>query len=352
MQSRFAKQLKIKMVVALLPSNDFAYSSENALACIFSLEGMSVSQREKSLFRDSDPLGFILFKRNIENPAQVKALTDELRDLVGRNCPVLIDQEGGRVARLRPPHWRDYKPMKYFGDLYKDSPERALEELRFEILRMSEELLSIGVNVDCAPVLDLIFEGAHDIIGDRSFSSDPDVVSRLGLSVCRNFLRAGITPIIKHIPGHGRAHADSHLELPVVNAFYQDLKKTDFESFRSLSSSDVGRKIWAMTAHVVFTDIDPDRPVSVSRDSISKVIRQDIGFQGVLIADDLDMKALDRFGTPSQKAIASLEAGCDLALYCAGQFEVMEELAENLPNISHETRLRLQDAVIEGTVAA
>lgn len=336
----------------MLQNNDFSLASENALACIFSLAGTALSKQEKDLFSKANPLGFILFKRNIDNPAQVKALVSELKELVGRDCPILIDQEGGRVARLRPPHWRDYKPMQYFGDLYAQNPEKALEDLRFETLRLSEELLDLGINVDCAPVLDLIFEGAHDIIGDRSFSTDPDVVARLGLSVCRHFLRAGITPIIKHIPGHGRARADSHLELPVVKASYAELSKTDFETFRQISASDVGHHVWAMTAHVVFTDIDAARPVSISPKAIAQVIREDIGFNGILIGDDLDMKALDAFGNASQKANASLDAGCDLALYCTGEYEIMAELAQNLPKISENTRKRLQNAAKKGSVAA
>lgn len=336
----------------MLRNNDFAKGAENALACIFSLSGTTLSAQEKSLFREANPLGFILFKRNIDNPAQVKALVAELKEIVGRDCPILIDQEGGHVARLRPPHWREYKPMQHFGDLFAQDQEGALEALRFETLRLAEELLELGVNVDCAPVLDLIIDGAHDIIGDRSFSQNPDVVARLGLSVCRHFLRAGVTPIIKHIPGHGRARADSHLELPVVTSAHAELSKTDFSPFRQIAASDVGAHVWAMTAHVVFADIDAEHPVSVSPDAIAKIIRGEIGFDGVLIGDDLDMKALDRYGSASQKAQLSLDAGCDLALYCSGAFEIMEELAQNVPKLGQNALKRLQNAAKTGNLAA
>lgn len=335
-----------------MPSKDFSHGASNALASIFALSGTTLSARERDLFRASDPFGFILFKRNCDNPAQLKALVQDLKECVGRDCPVLIDQEGGRVQRLRPPHWREYAPMKYYGDLYEQNPEKALEELRFEILRMAEELAEAGINVDCAPVLDLAFAGAHDIIGDRAFSGDTEIVARLGLSVCRHLLASGITPIIKHIPGHGRARADSHLELPHVNASLDHLEALDFEPFRHISSSDVGQSIWAMTAHIIYPAIDSKHPVSVSPDAISRTIRTDIGFDGVLIGDDLDMKALDSYGSASDKALASLRAGCDLALYCAGEFEVMDALAQDLPKLSAPTMARLQKAAQNGKVAA
>lgn len=335
-----------------MSSKDFSVQAQGTLPCIFSLSGFDVTEREASLFREANPLGFILFKRNCDHPPQLKALVRRLKDIVGRDCPVLIDQEGGRVQRLRPPHWREYNPMKYFGDLYAVNPEKALEELRFETLRLAEELAEAGINVDCAPVLDLSFEGAHDVIGDRAFSGDPEIVARLGLSVCRHLLAAGVTPIIKHIPGHGRARADSHLELPHVNAPIDHLAALDFEPFRHISHSDVGQSIWAMTAHIMYPAIDSNHPVSVSSSAVSDIIRGKIGFQGILIADDLDMKALDSYGGASQKAKASLDAGCDLALYCAGVFEVMEELAGGLPTISSKTIERLQRAARSGKVAA
>ena len=327
----------------MLNNNDFARGCESALACIFSLSGIKLTEQEISLFRNANPFGFILFKRNCENPNQLKSLISKLKEIVGRDCPVLIDQEGGRVQRLRPPHWRCFKPMKYFGDLYVSDPDRALEELRFEILRLADELIEAGVNVNCAPVLDLMFDGAHDIIGDRAFSYDPAIVSRLGYSVCNNLLKAGVVPIIKHIPGHGRAYSDSHLELPIIDASYDDLSALDFTPFREISRSDIGRRVWAMTAHITFNALDTEHLVSVSQKVIKETIRGCIGFDGILIGDDLDMKALDAYGSISDKAIESLRAGCDLALYCGGELDKMESLASNLPKISKKTLERLSN---------
>ncbi len=333
-------------------NRDYGHEAEQALACIFSVSGEQLGDSEIALFKAANPLGFILFKRNCDNPQQVKALVDHLKELVGRDCPVLIDQEGGRVQRLKPPHWREHKPMRFFGDAYKDDPESALETLRFETLRLAEELVDVGVNVNCAPVLDLCFEGAHDIIGDRAFSDDPEVVARLGLSVCRHFLSVGITPIIKHIPGHGRACADSHLELPYVDAAHEDLSCLDFAPFREIAKSDVGQAVWAMTAHITYQALGANRPVSLSASAIQKIIREEIGFDGILICDDLDMKALDEYGSVSEKANEAINAGCDLGLYCAGEFEKMEELAENLPKLSEKTLKRLKNAAIFQNMAA
>ncbi|MGH1379246.1 MAG: beta-N-acetylhexosaminidase [Alphaproteobacteria bacterium] len=332
-------------------AHGYAIGAKDTISCIFSLSGTELTDREASLFKESNPFGFILFKRNCESPSQLKSLIDSIKSTVGRDCPILIDQEGGRVQRLRSPYWREYKPMKNFGDLYNNDPEKALEDLRFETLRLADELVDIGVNVNCAPVLDLIFDGAHDIIGDRSFSSNPDVVGRLGLSVCRHFLSAGITPIIKHIPGHGRATGDSHLELPYVGASYDDLSSLDFSPFREVSQSEIGRSVWAMTAHIVYEHIDSKHPVSVSDRAIADVIRKDIGFDGILIGDDLDMKALDSYGDAPTKALKSLDAGCDLALYCAGEFDDMNLLSEHLPKISDDTVTRLNNAHVTSDVA-
>lgn len=329
---------------ALSLNRDFGRGAQDALSCIFSVSGKDLSEAEIALFRSSNPFGFILFQRNCENPEQVKKLVNSLKDLVGRDCPILIDQEGGRVQRFKPPHWREYKPMKFFGDVYNSDQQEALEALRFETLRLAEELVEAGVNVNCSPVLDLFFEGAHDIISDRAFSEDPNIVARLGLSVCRHFLNAGITPIIKHIPGHGRAHADSHLELPRVNTVLEDLSVTDFAPFRDIAASDVGGAVWAMTAHIVYEKIDDELPISLSSVAIDNVIRKDIGFDGLLICDDLDMKALDKYGSVSDKANKALDAGCDLALYCAGEVDKMTELALNLPNLSGKTLKRLKKA--------
>lgn len=335
-----------------LSKNNFARGAERALATTFAPAGPVLSEAEQKLFRQADPLGFILFARNCESPAQLYRLVQELKECVGRDCPVLIDQEGGRVQRLRPPHWRDHPPFRHFGELFESDEGGALEDLRFETLRIAESLTEVGINVNCTPVLDLTIEGAHDIIGDRSFSSLPEIVGRLGLCVCRHHLKAGVTPVIKHIPGHGRAGADSHLELPCVGEDPEILRKTDFLPFKTVSGSEVGPLVWGMTAHVVYTGLDPYLPATLSEKIISGVIRKEIGFEGFLVGDDLDMKALDPFGSLWERANASLQAGCDIALYCKGELPVMEKLAENLPKISENALKRLQKAAESGNMAA
>ena len=335
-----------------MSKNDFSKGAESALAVTFSPSGYVLTDLERSLFREANPFGFILFARNCDTPEQLRSLCLDLKELVGRDCPILIDQEGGRVQRLRPPHWRNFQNFQSFGEVFKENTSRGLEELRFETLRLSEGLLEAGINVNCSPVLDLFFEDAHDIIGDRAFSDDPQIVARLGLSVCRHFLSAGITPVIKHIPGHGRAKADSHLELPVVDVPRAELEQSDFIPFRDLSLSDVGKAVWGMTAHIVYSDLDPDLPATLSESVVTDVIRGEIGFEGFLVGDDLDMKALEPYGNLSERAEKTLKAGCDLALYCAGEFEKMEELAKNTPKMSAKALKRLQLAAENGKVAA
>ncbi len=325
---------------------------QDALAVIFSVEGLTLSAEEKALFARANPFGFILFARNCDCPVQVRALSDELRAVVGRDCPILIDQEGGRVQRLKPPHWRKYPPFAHYGAMEAVSEAEALEAIRFETLRMAEELRAGGVNVNCTPVLDVLTPDTHEIIGDRAFSEDADVVSRLGLSVCRNFLAAGITPIIKHIPGHGRALADSHLELPHVDAALGDLIATDFKPFAEIARSDVGHAVWAMSAHIIYDALDTEFVATVSPVIIRDIIRGRIGFDGVLIGDDLDMKALDCYGDVARRAELCLQAGCDLALYCAGEMDSMQKLAESVPKISAETLIRLQRAAEFPRIAA
>lgn len=322
----------------------FAAGAENALAAIFSLSGYRLTAAEKSFFRESNPFGFILFARNIENPKQIKELTAGLQDLLGRRCPVLIDQEGGRVQRLKPPLWRQYPAMREFGEGAQTDIESALENLRFAVLQLAEEIAAEGFNVNCAPVLDVLTQKTHEVIGDRAFSSDPDIVARLGLSVCRSLLAAGITPVIKHIPGHGRAAADSHLELPVVDESRKELKETDFRPFADLARSDVSPAVWGMTAHVVFSDIDAALPITISEDGIRKIIRKSIGFDGFLISDGVEMKALDKYGDIGQRCRLALEAGCDAALYCDGKLEDMVSIADSAHKLSPEALKRLQNA--------
>ncbi len=332
----------------MMKTNDFAAGAKNTVPGIFSVSGGTLTASEKSFFRDVNPLGFILFSRadlpNIQNPDQVKKLIAELRETVGRDCPILIDQEGGRVQRMKPPHWRAYPPMRTFGEIAETDMDKALEDLRFTILQMGEELHAHGFNVDCAPVLDIITEDTHDIIGDRAFSADPDIVARLGLSVCRNLLAAGVTPVIKHIPGHGRGKADSHLELPKVSTKRAELERLDFAPFKQLAASDVAPAIWGMTAHILYTDLDPDLPASLSPTIIKDVMRGHIGFDGILIADDSDMKALAAYGDSARCCQLAIEAGCDLVFSCFGVLKDMEKIAKSVPKLSKQALKRLQKA--------
>jgi beta-N-acetylhexosaminidase len=327
-----------------LSNKGFAAGTENALPAIFSLSGTSLTPSEKSFFKECNPLGFILFARNCENPAQVKALNEDLKEALGRNCPILIDQEGGRVQRLKPPLWRAYPPMRAFGEIAETNMDKALEDLRFTILQMGEELHDNGFNVDCAPVLDILTEDTHDVIGDRGFSADPEIVARLGLSVCRNLLAADITPIIKHIPGHGRGKADSHLELPTVATPRAELEALDFKPFKMLAASDVAPAVWGMTAHILYTDLDKGLPASLSPKIINEVIREHIGFEGLLIADDPDMKALAAYGDSAQCCRKALEAGCDLVFSCFGVLKDMENIAKSVPKLTERARKCLQKA--------
>ncbi|MCD8571115.1 MAG: beta-N-acetylhexosaminidase [Alphaproteobacteria bacterium] len=313
------------------------------------MSGPVLTAEETALFAAAKPLGFILFDkdgaRNIQNPQQLRALIKSLKDCVGWNCPILIDQEGGRVQRMKAPHWRAYPPGKVFGDqAAEETLEAALESLRFNTLQMADDLVEVGINVTCSPVLDLVFPGAHDIIGDRAFGADPALAGRLGLSLCRHYLAAGVTPVIKHIPGHGRAEADSHLALPRVKASHADLAAADFMPFKMLSESDVGSKVWGMTAHVVYEDLDADHPATTSQKVMQDIIRGEIGFAGFLLGDDLDMKALDIYGDLAARADACLTAGCDALLYCSGRFADMELLSKSVSNLTDTARKRLQNA--------
>ncbi|MCB1652163.1 MAG: beta-N-acetylhexosaminidase [Alphaproteobacteria bacterium] len=335
----------------MLPNN-FYEGAAQASAAIYGLKGGVLSEDERCFFQEVNPLGFILFARNCEDPVQVKVLTDDLRSLLGRNCPILIDQEGGRVQRLKSPQWRDYPPARQFGERYEaGETDAALEDLRYCILQLAEELIGVGVNVDCAPVLDVLCEATHDVIGDRAFSADPEIVGRLGLSVCRNLLVAGVTPVIKHIPGHGRGRCDSHKELPCVSCDIGDLEK-DFDPFRFVSKSVVGSCVWAMTAHIVYDAVDAEHPASCSAKVIGDVIRGSIGFEGFLISDDLDMQALERYGDVGARANACLLAGCDAVLHCSGDLALMEKIAKVVPNLDMKALKRLQNGAEAANIAA
>jgi beta-N-acetylhexosaminidase len=310
-----------------------------AAPVILGCAGPALDDWERGFFRDADPAGFILFARNCETPDQVRALTAALRDTVGRaDAPVLIDQEGGRVARLRPPHWREAPPARRFGELLSRSEAAAVAATRLNATLIALELSDLGVTVDCAPMLDVPAAGSHDIVGDRAFSADPAAVALLGRAMADGLIDGGVLPVVKHVPGHGRARADSHVGLPVVDAGRDALEAVDFAPFRALADLPC-----AMTAHVLYTALDPDRPATTSPDIIAEVIRGWIGFDGLLVSDDLSMNALD--GSLRDRAVAALAAGCDIALHCNGDRAEMAAVVEGAGAPSEASRARLTRAV-------
>jgi beta-N-acetylhexosaminidase len=307
-------------------------------AVVFGCAGTTLSAEEQRFFREADPFGFILFARNCSNPEQLKRLVTELRDSVQRrDAPVLIDQEGGRVARLQAPHWRHPPPQGIFAELAEHSLDNAKRAAYLNARLIGRELAAVGITVDCLPVLDLPQPGAHQIIGDRALGKDPETIAALGLAICEGLLAEGVLPVIKHLPGHGRAGVDSHKALPVVDASLETLRDTDFAPFRLLAAQP-----WAMTAHVVYSAIDRDHPATVSPEVISTVIRGEIGFKGLLLSDDLGMEAL--VGDFDQLTSASLSAGCDLALHCSGILEEMELVAKGTPPMTQDAEGRGQYA--------
>lgn len=296
------------------------------LAAIFGLKGLTLNDAERAFFRRVRPVGYILFARNVEDPAQVLALVNDLRSLNPDLDPlVLIDQEGGRVQRLKPPYWRPAPPGAEFAALYAKDPDAAARHLRTNFQLIGEELRAVGIDVDCAPVMDVPVPGAHDVIGDRAYGTDPATVYELARQVCEGLIDAGVVPVIKHIPGHGRATSDSHLELPRVGADLATLRATDFAPFRAFCAASDQPVAFGMTAHVVYEAIDPDQPATTSRRMIEDVIRGEIGFRGLLMSDDLGMKALS--GPYDERAAKSLAAGCDVVLHCDGNMDDMEAVA-------------------------
>jgi beta-N-acetylhexosaminidase len=287
-------------------------------ACILGCAGPTLSREETAFFREVRPWGFILFARNVESPDQVRRLTEALRETVGRaEAPILIDQEGGRVQRLKAPHWRTYPPGRAYGQLAGNDPILKREITRLGARLIAHDLVSLGINVDCVPVLDVPDPSGHEIIGDRAYAQTPDEVAALGRAAAEGLIAGGVLPVIKHIPGHGRAMADSHFELPVVEASYDELDGRDFPPFRALSDMPM-----AMTAHVIYAAVDAKRPATTSRKVMRKVIRGAIGFEGLVMSDDLSMKALS--GDFTDRARDSLAAGCDVVLHCNGDMGEMK----------------------------
>jgi beta-N-acetylhexosaminidase len=291
---------------------------------IYGCAGTVLADAERAFFGETQPWGFILFGRNIESPDQVRRLVASLRETVNdAGAPVLIDQEGGRVARLKPPHWRATAPAARLGALHAQNAEAAHEAAYLNARLIAHELYDLGINVDCVPVLDVPIEGANDVIGDRALSRDPAVVVDLGRCVIEGMIDGGVLPVMKHIPGHGRALADSHLALPSVDTPREELSMSDFVTFRGLADCPM-----AMSAHVVYEDIDPRRPATTSPLVIRDVIRKEIGFEGLLMSDDLSMKALQ--GSLGKRAKSAQFAGCDIVLHCNGAMEEMREVAADV----------------------
>lgn len=305
-------------------------------AAIFGLAGTALSADEAAFFAEVDPLGFILFTRNCQDPDQVRALVAELRACVGRaDAPILIDQEGGRVARLKPPHWPIFPAAGAIAKLYEEDPKAALEAAMLHAFLIACVLRDLGITVNCAPVLDIPQAGSDPIIGDRAFGTTPRMVSTLGRAACDGYLRGGVVPVIKHIPGHGRALVDSHMALPVVDAPLGELRRVDFRPFLDLADMP-----WAMTAHVVYKDIDPDRPATTSSRILGQVVRGEFGFRGVVLSDDLSMNALG--GDYADRARRALTAGCDVVLHCNADRIEMEAVAEGSREMTETSYFRVQ----------
>jgi beta-N-acetylhexosaminidase len=307
-------------------------------AVIFGIAGASLQPAERRFFAEADPLGFILFARNCVEPEQITALVAELRQCVGRaGAFVLIDQEGGRVQRLKPPRWRAAPPADAFGRLCERDEAAAVEAAWLNARLLAAELEPLGIDVDCAPVLDIRRPEGHAIIGDRAFGALPETVALLGRATCAGLLAGGVLPVIKHLPGHGRATLDSHEALPVVDAPADELRRIDLAPFAALADMPL-----AMTAHVVYAAFDPAAPATTSSRVIAQTIRGVIGFDGLLMSDDLCMRALS--GVPADRARAALAAGCDVVLHCNGDLAEMRAVAEACPTLSGDARRRSERA--------
>jgi beta-N-acetylhexosaminidase len=310
----------------------------SASAAIYGCQGTALLEEERRFFGEVKPFGFILFARNCADPEQIRSLCAALRETIeDASAPILIDQEGGRVARLKPPNWRARPPVGHFGIMHKTDPTAAREAAYLDARLIAEELRELGINVDCAPVLDVPAKGAHDIIGDRAYSDDVRVVVELGRAAIEGFLEGGVLPVVKHMPGHGRAEVDSHDALPHVSARIEELSAQDFVPFRSLNSAPL-----AMTAHVVYEALDPQRPATTSPKIIRDIIRGEIDFDGFLMSDDISMNALT--GSVGARAKAALFAGCDAVLHCNGRMDEMTEISEFVPPLSERSLQRAKAA--------
>lgn len=307
-------------------------------AAIFDTEGTELTADERAFFKDVNPFGYILFARHCTSPEAVKRLVSELKSLSGRDrLPVLIDQEGGRVARLRPPHWHKYPPASVFADMVKRSRESAHRAVHLNARLIAHDLYELGITVDCAPLADLPVEGSHDIIGDRAFGTEAEQVIYLARAMAAGLMEGGIVPVLKHIPGHGRAFADSHLELPVVNEPLEVLRTTDFVPFKALANLPMG-----MTAHVLYTAIDDKHMATVSPKAIN-LIRNELSFKGLLFSDDISMKAME--GNLAERARSALAAGCDVVIHCNATLAEKQEAAQGVSALEGESLARAERAM-------
>jgi beta-N-acetylhexosaminidase len=311
----------------------------NSRAFITGVSGPELTTEEREFIRSKRPWGFILFKRNIETKAQVILLVRELRDSIGQSgAPVLIDQEGGRVQRFAPPHWPAYPAGAVFGALYDIDPKLGLTAARLSARLIAADLMETGVTVDCLPLADVPVAGADAVIGNRAYGTDPAKVAAIARAVTEGLEQGGILPVLKHIPGHGRATADTHFRLPVVGAPRLELERTDFAAFQPLADLPM-----AMTAHVVFSALDPAHPATTSATIIEQVIRGVIGFQGLLMSDDVSMNALA--GSIAERTRAIFAAGCDMVLHCNGKLDEMREVAAETPELSGQALERASRAL-------
>jgi len=316
-----------------------------AKAIITDAAGLALSADERAFFRDANPWGFIIFKRNVETPDQLRALTDSMRESVGRDAPMLVDQEGGRVQRLGPPHWPKYPPGAQYGALYDRDQKAGLRAAWLGARLIAHDLADVGIDVDCLPLADVPVSEADPVIGNRAYGTTPGKVAAIAGAVAEGLLAGGVLPVLKHIPGHGRATADSHLALPVVSTDVETLQSTDFAAFRPLAKLPLG-----MTAHVVFTAIDPVAPATTSVTMVQQVIRGHIGFDGVLMSDDISMQALS--GTLAERARASFAAGCDVVLHCNGSFDERRAVADACPPLAGDGKRRADTALSRGRAPA
>lgn len=321
----------------------YANFAKGCKAVIVAPEGATLTPEEVALFQAKRPFGYILFARNCENPEQLHSLTQQLREVSGhKDVPILIDQEGGRVMRLKPPHWPKLPNMKLIGDLYKQDKQAGLEAVRLLAETLADQLLTYGVTVDCAPVCDVLRPETHDAIGDRAFSDDPEIVAELSRELAETMMVHGLLPVTKHIPGHGRATSDSHKDLPIVSASREVLDKVDFVPFRKLADLPL-----SMVAHIAYDALDKGCPSSLSKKIIQGLIRTDMAYQGFLISDDISMLAVPAYlktDDPAVTAQAHIAAGCDVALHCNGKMGELQKLLEDAPEMSVPSLQRWQQA--------